>query len=278
MTEEFITGDYGHVLAFVHVNLPVFMFNQYFDDFVRNGITPEIGLDCNVLDAWPLEAYQPYAHKLAAARLNPSMHAPFIGLDPGSDDPAQRDKTRMYLAKTLDVIDIFKPANVVWHTGIWRDKPVSPTFMDNFTPTAAWFAAELQLRGARLVLENTYETDPGLHLALLDRLKPCNVGFCLDTGHSNAFGKQPLETWLESGLLPYLAEIHLHDNHGESDAHLAPGSGSVNFAPLLKYLRTMPRQNWPLITLEPHEKPDLLLALKFVKNKLFNGCIQTKRK
>lgn len=266
-------AEFSHVLQQVHVNLPLFMFNEYFELFMANGIRPEIGLDCETLDNVSLSQMRDYAKAFNYAGLSTSVHAPFMGLEPYADAAEKRALTRNYLEKALKAVEIFKPSHVVWHTCLRRNAPYhDPAFIDNavqkLLPVTRWFAQNLYNLNARLMLENVYEPDPGLHLQLLSELKPYNAGFCLDTGHSNAFVHKPLSLWLNSDLKNYLGEIHLHDNDGTHDAHRGAGSGNVNFEPLLAHLRVLPQPQWPLLTLEPHEPKDLLLSLNFVKDNI----------
>ena len=51
------------------------------------------------------------------------------------------------------------------------------------------------------------------------------IGICIDIGHANTLG-------LVDRFLPYLKSarhLHLHDNHGASDEHLALGTGTVDW-------------------------------------------------
>ena len=114
--------------------------------------------------------------------------------------------------------------------------------------------------GTRLMLENVYEKDPDDIGVLLKRLKDQNVGFCLDSGHLVAFGKANLKVWLES-LGPYIEQVHLHDNHGSNDEHLAIGLGTIDFDLLFSYLKSN-RNSPPVVTLEPHREEDLWPSLK----------------
>ena len=52
------------------------------------------------------------------------------------------------------------------------------------------------------------------------------IGMTFDFGHANTVGKV-------QEFLPYVGRakhIHIHDNHGESDEHLALGEGTINWA------------------------------------------------
>jgi sugar phosphate isomerase/epimerase len=64
-------------------------------------------------------------------------------------------------------------------------------------------------------------------------------------------------------MQPWLGQLHLHDNNGDHDQHLAPGRGMVDFSGLFQYLRL--HNLHPLITLEPHSEEDLWQALDYLE-------------
>jgi sugar phosphate isomerase/epimerase len=59
--------------------------------------------------------------------------------------------------------------------------------------------------------------------------------FHLDIGHANLFGRKP-EEFIEK-FYRKLKHVHLHDNFGDTDAHLPLGQGSINFELVLKVLK-----------------------------------------
>lgn len=60
-----------------------------------------------------------------------------------------------------------------------------------------------------------------------------DVGACLDTGHALLSGDLPN---LVRRLAGHLRMIHAHDNRGQSDDHLAPGDGKIDWNWLLAEL------------------------------------------
>jgi len=50
-------------------------------------------------------------------------------------------------------------------------------------------------------------------------------------GHAHAFTALPPRVWVER-LGPRIVHLHVHDNAGDDDRHLAPGEGSIDFAEL----------------------------------------------
>ena len=73
----------------------------------------------------------------------------------------------------------------------------------------------------------------------IDRLnekagKKC-FAFCLDTGHLNVLGKNP-KTFIHT-LGSRIEILHLHDNRGWNDDHLAPYTGSIIWKDVLDALK-----------------------------------------
>jgi sugar phosphate isomerase/epimerase len=113
--------------------------------------------------------------------------------------------------------------------------------------------------GVKLLLENIQnEATMPAHLTEIIRVGHfANVGVCFDIGHANLMeGVDPsLET-----LLPLIGSTHLHDNHGDRDAHLWPGDGAIAWEPAITALKSAPRS--PAALLEIHyelgETPDTI--------------------
>ena len=90
--------------------------------------------------------------------------------------------------------------------------------------------------GVCLCLENIISSGTRVAslLALLDEVDPdCQAGICLDLGHAHVDGGVLAE--LEAAA-PRLRHLHLHDNDGSQDTHLAPGLGSIPWPEVLARL------------------------------------------
>ena len=73
--------------------------------------------------------------------------------------------------------------------------------------------------------------DPRQAAAFIDRLNEEAggeyFGFCVDTGHLNILGKNQEEYILALG--ERIKAVHLHDNWGDDDRHLAPYAGNIRW-------------------------------------------------
>ena len=254
------------IKEYIQVNAPFSMlYEAYLPLFMEHGINPEIGFDADSLDKYTPSHFTAVAERLRERALSITLHGPFSDLSPGSPDPGIRDWTRHRFEQTLKAVECFQPRTVVCHAGYEskRYNDVRALWIEKSLEIWSWFAGELENSSCRLMIENTYEEHPRDIQPIFEGLVDLGVGFCLDMGHQAAFGRAPLETWLRI-LGPYLGQIHLHDNHGTWDEHLALGKGTIDFGPLFQELGSEGKEP-PIITLEPHREEDLWPGLQFLE-------------
>jgi sugar phosphate isomerase/epimerase len=250
----------------VHVNIPYGMLHESFlNTFISNNLNPEIGFDSEALDRFSPDAMVAVAGRIREAGLVTSIHSPFMDLSPGSTDSEIRAITRKRLNQVVRLIPLFRPKTVVCHTGYdhrryWHMKEA---WVERSLETWIWFAEAMHNEGALLMLENVYEQGPEDILPFFEQLPQDQVGFCLDTGHQNVFSETAMDIWVKS-LGPYLKQLHLHDNCGEQDEHLALGKGRIDFVSLFDQL-TSEDIRPVVVTLEPHREDELMPSLKYLK-------------
>ncbi len=244
---------------------------KYLEFFLEQNIQPEIGLEGLCLYNEERKDFIRIADCLKKKGLACTLHAPFFDLTPGGLDPYLLEKTREKLNRAFDLISIFQPHSIVCHLQFEANKH-GYVFNEWFaTAYATW--TQLVEKAGRLkvpvMFENTYEKEPSTHKALLDRLNSNYSGFCLDVGHLLAFAGSTWREWLPE-MLPWLGQMHLHDNHGSRDEHLAPGSGNFDFPGLFAYLKQ--KDCHPILTFEPHSEAairqtfDYLVTTRLLEN------------
>lgn len=244
------------------VNAP---FDRLQDDlldlFIENRIQPEIGLEGSCLYNRSEKDFEAVANSLREANLPCTLHAPFGDLSPGASDPKILEATRNKLLRAFDLIEVFQPVSIVCHPGFEENKHSSryDEWLANSLETWQDLLSIAESHRATMMLENTYERTADELAGILAGLNSPYARFCLDTGHVLAFAGNTWQDWL-TPLEPWLGQLHLHDNHGDKDQHLAIGSGIFDFSGLFAHLRT--RNLRPVITLEPHREEDLWTSLK----------------
>lgn len=262
----------SNVLQRCFVNAPwSFLQEGMLDLIMEHEIQPEIGLEGNCLYEEDPAEFKRVAVLLQKHNLACTLHAPFFDLAPGALDPKIAEATRNKLRRAFDLLAVFKPHSIVCHLQFEDNKQGYKLKEWHASALATWheLLKIAELRKIPIMLENTYELTPAMHQNILTALNSPFARFCLDVGHLQTFAKAPWQDWLPA-MLPWLGQLHLHDNHGNRDEHLAPGKGLFDFTGFFRFLRQQDLH--PLITLEPHSTDDLWEAVAFLEeNELFSG-------
>jgi sugar phosphate isomerase/epimerase len=250
------------LISRVQVNIPFPFFEKgYLKLFLDRGLNPEIGLDAYSLSLYQRRDFTHLARAFHKARRRLTLHAPFQDLLPGALDEMILDTSRRRLRQAFRLLPVFKPVSIVCHLGY--DSKLYQWDRGNWLERSAatWkeFAALAAAHGVKVMLENVYEPDPDLFVQLLTLVNAPNLQVCLDVGHLQAFGGGDFDRWLQA-LWPVIGQLHLHDNRGDLDSHLALGQGTVPLESVLLFLASRDRQ--PLVTLEPHQEGSLWPSLE----------------
>ncbi|MBU7030556.1 MAG: sugar phosphate isomerase/epimerase, partial [Theionarchaea archaeon] len=89
---------------------------------------------------------------------------------------------------------------------------------------------------------------------ILSEVDSDSLGFTFDVGHANITGN--VHQFLT--LKEYITTVHLHDNHGDQDAHRALGEGTVP----LDVIKGLTKKK---LIIEVNMYPDALKSLKVLK-------------
>jgi len=256
-----MTHPFTHITSTCFVNVPFLRLEKDLKLIIDNRIQPEIGLEGDILYTGTRQQFSGIAKALKSEGLACTLHAPFSDISPGALDPYIIEATRNKLRKAFALIELFEPVTIVCHLNYeaYKHRYRLESWMDQSLHTWRDLLALVESHATLVTFENTYETEPDIHRHILESLSSPQARFCLDVGHLTAFARTSWPQWLPA-LSPWLSQLHLHDNHGHYDEHLAVGQGSFDFAGLFNYLTT--ENLHPVITLEPHLEEDLWASLK----------------
>lgn len=108
--------------------------------------------------------------------------------------------------------------------------------------------------GVKLLLENIISSGTRVSklVELLDEVDPQRqVGLCVDLGHAHVEGSVAEELRL---ALPRLDHLHVHDNDGQTDAHLAPGAGTIPWQEVLGVLEAAEFSGYAALELRDYSR------------------------
>lgn len=268
--KPYLDDEMQAILRQVHVNMPLKVLPRFLDMVLHYRLNVELGFEAAELDGLSRNELGAIAGKLHGNHCRISVHGPFWDLCTGSLDPLIRRVSYSRFQQLFEILDIFRPVQVVCHTGFdpRHHRGHRKIWLEN--SMAVWEPMVARAEGMKtpFLLENVWERDPELHLELFRRIDSRYFGFCLDVGHQHSFSETPLAVWLES-LCHVLMEVHLHDNDGSQDAHLPVGRGSIDFGLLFDFLKA--RNMTPLLTLEPHLEEHLPESLSGLR-KVMAAC------
>ena len=180
------------------------------------------------------------------------VHAPFPMWMP--DNPEMVERMKSVIQKSLAVTAYMESPHCVVHPAFVKDNTRAMNADAEWALNKALYAAlisDLQKYDVQCLLENMFSQAPdGARFAAacadfteaarwIDELNALageeRFGFCFDTGHCHLARQN-----LYRGILivgPRIKALHLQDNSGYFDQHLAPYMGTADFEGVLNGLR-----------------------------------------
>ena len=241
--------------------------SDYLEKIISERINPEIGLNGGVLDEFRMQSFRRIARIFRASGTKCTVHAQFTDLSIGAIDRRIRRVSLDRLRQALEIAAIYGARSMVFHTGFDERHyfNLAGRWMENAVASLDTLCSEAESAGIPIMLENVFEPSPAIHKALFEAANSSILKFCFDMGHQQVFSKTELSIWLEE-LGQRIGQLHLHDNLGHKDDHLAIGSGILDFDTLFSFLAA--RSIHPILTLEPHGEEQVMPTLKGLEHLL----------
>ncbi|MDH7593158.1 MAG: sugar phosphate isomerase/epimerase family protein [Methanomicrobiales archaeon] len=155
-----------------------------------------------------------------------SVHAPVTDLNIASCRERVREVSLDILEEVCERAAVIDASCVVVHPGFMPWMELRERSLACLHRSLKRLSGVQEEQGIRIAVENmgSWEVCHFRDTSLLPAIRELGLGFCLDIGHAHINGA--LEEFL------HLAEpdhVHVHDNHGREDDHLAPGEGGIDF-------------------------------------------------
>jgi sugar phosphate isomerase/epimerase len=244
-----------------HIHVPYHRIGEYLHFIHANRINLEVYFASHTLDRLKSFDILNLNRELDYGPLF-SIHAPFMDLSPGAIDPKIRAVTFERFSQVFDIAEILKPRSIVFHSGYekWKYSLKFDVWLEQSLKTWKSLTKRAADSNLKIAIENVFEDEPTNLRLLMEEMGSHHFGICFDTGHFNLFSKMPVNAWLDQ-LSPYIVEIHLHDNFGKADDHIAIGEGTFDFDMLFSIVK----DSELIYTIEGHSPEDVLKSIERLK-------------
>ena len=166
------------------------------------------------------------------------VHAPFSDINIAALDAGTRNHAIKTTIETIEIADELEMNVVTLHPGYimamgYYDKPRVPKLTRQSLEIIDKAAKDFLIPVA---LENMPSQKYSLCLTaseMSEMLDSLDLRICFDVGHASLNGQ--MSEFLE--LKDNFVNVHLHDNLGDKDKHMALGEGNVGFRDVLENLR-----------------------------------------
>ena len=173
-----------------------------------------------------LDPDQVAVHQRTLGALEPrALHGPFGDLCAGSYDPKIREVTRDRFELAYRFARELNSPDIILHHGYVPGTSAPQNWLRRCVDFWQDFLQDKE-DGYRFHIENMLERDAVLLSDVIDGIGDARVDVCLDVGHCQCNSREPPMRWIER-LGPRIGWVHLHNNHGEADEHLALGEGTI---------------------------------------------------
>ncbi|VAV83716.1 hypothetical protein MNBD_DELTA01-1751 [hydrothermal vent metagenome] len=251
----------------LQVHIPYEMLRDRIDGVVQARINPEVYLDGNSLDTAADEELREFGRRLAGEGLGVTVHGPFMDLSPGAVDEVVRCASAERYAQAIKAASYLGARSIVLHADYDDRRFDDDVDMWLGQSLRTWpdVAAMAGDAGMVIAAENIFETGPEPLRRLIEAVDMPDFGLCLDVGHLNIFSRVPTREWL-SRIGAFVKELHLHDNNGSYDEHLAVGHGNIDFPEFFSLIEEFVTGIGaaPVYTIEPHGEDLVMPAIKAV--------------
>lgn len=193
-----------------------------------------------------------------------TIHSPIIDMNISSLNPSIRVASIEEVKYSFEMANLLDVDTVVVHPGKvpFLGQGLEDRIMELNKASMIELAETADELGVTAVFENMPDI-PGFTFTKLEELteflEEYNMAMCLDIGHANTnnYGADEMYS-------PLIKHIHVHDNLGDDDTHLAIGEGNVDFNTLISSFET---NNYDgIYMIEVNKEEDILKSFDYLKN------------
>lgn len=162
-----------------------------------------------------------------------SMHAPFMDVNIASLNKLSRENSIKQIKQTIDTANKINAECVVVHPGLipFLARGFEKVVYDLSNESIKELGEYGQDLGVMIAIENMPSFESMMYQKLEDlneTLTSLDMFMTLDIGHANHIGYATNQMYFDC-----IKHIHMHDNFGDDDSHLALGDGSIDLKSII---------------------------------------------
>ena len=188
------------------------------------------------------------------------VHGPFYGVKISAFDTKIQQTIRDRMMQALEFVEQVQATHMVIHSpfeyfgnqflNLTKGKRLQLEIEATHSTLKGVVSAAADL-GCTIVIENIFDKNPAMLLALVKSFESDYVKMSLDVGHAlvmHKMGGGPSPDQWVAAAGEHLGHVHLQDTDGLEDRHWPPGKGDINFYALFEELKKL--ENTPRLILE----------------------------
>lgn len=167
-----------------------------------------------------------------------SIHGPFLDLNPMSFDSMVQEATRVRYEQAYSAARELGAKKIVFHSGFIPSVNFVEGWAERMTAFYERFLAD-KPADIQILMENVLDPAPEPLLEVAESISHPAFGICLDVGHVHCYSEVPCMEWVKT-LEKHILHLHIHDNAGYRDSHLAFGYGTLPVQELKRWMEQHP--------------------------------------
>ena len=163
------------------------------------------------------------------------LHGPFLDLNPMTFDREIGRVTRFRYEQAYRAAEELGAEKIVYHSCFCPDAYL----LTGWAERTAEFYQEFMRgkQGPEVVLENVFDRTWEPLVEAVRKTGMENFHLCFDAGHAGCYSSLPAEEWALR-LQGETTHVHVHDNRGDGDNHLAVGEGTIDWGKICRIFRS----------------------------------------
>lgn len=162
------------------------------------------------------------------------LHGPFLDLNPMTFDREIGRVTRLRYEQAYRAAEELGAEKIVYHSCLCPDAYLLTGWAER---TAEFYREFLRgKQGPEVVLENVFDRTWEPLMEAVRKTGMENFHLCFDAGHAGCYSRLTAEQWALQ-LQGEIEHVHVHDNRGDADSHLAVGEGTIDWEKICQIFR-----------------------------------------